>query len=113
MVYVNRGRGPLGFLKKRETVDFPTDPSTCAKPWNSLYVDPDGETHPCCYLSPVYGNLFDTEFKALWNGDQAQALRKAMLEKAPPQACRDCYEFNRHNPAIMVQLDPEELTTDD
>lgn len=113
MVYVNRGRGPLGFLKRREAVDFPTDPSTCEKPWTSLYVDPDGETHPCCYLSPVYGNLFEAGFEELWNGEKAQALRRAMIDNSPPQACRDCYEFNRHNPAIMIQLDPEGQKTDD
>jgi radical SAM protein with 4Fe4S-binding SPASM domain len=105
MVYINRGRGLLGFLEEPEAVDFPTDPSTCVKPWSGLYVDPDGETHPCCYLSPVYGNLFETPFEELWNGAPAQALRKAMIEKTPPQPCRDCYEFNRHQPSVMIQLD--------
>ncbi len=107
MVYLNRGRGVLGFLKEREPVDFPTDPSLCVKPWTSIYVEPDGQVRPCCYLSPVYGNLYDESFEQLWNGVEAQRLRAAMKEKDPPPACRDCYEFNRDDPSIMIQLDFE------
>jgi radical SAM protein with 4Fe4S-binding SPASM domain len=107
MVYNNRGRGPLGFLKKREPVDFPTDPSTCMKAWSSLYIEPDGEVRPCCYLSPVYGNLYEQNWEEIWNGNQALGLRRAMLEKSVPPACRDCYEFNRHDPSIMIRLDFE------
>jgi radical SAM protein with 4Fe4S-binding SPASM domain len=107
MVYANRGRGPLGLFKKREPVDFPTDPSTCLKPWSSVYIEPDGEVRPCCYLSPVYGNLYQEPFDEIWNGEKAIGLRKAMHDKDLPLACRDCYEFNRHDPSIMINLDFE------
>ena len=107
MVYVNRGRGVLGFLKEREPIDFPIDPSLCMKPWTSIYVEPDGEVRPCCYLSPVYGNLYEKSFEELWNGVEAQRQRAAMIQKEPPAACRDCYEFNRDDPSIMIQLDFE------
>ncbi len=107
MVYVNRGRGILGFLKEREPIDFPIDPSLCMKPWNSIYVEPDGQVRPCCYLSPVYGNLYEKSFEQLWNGVEAQSLRAAMIQKDPPAPCRDCYEFNRDDPSIMIQLDFE------
>ncbi len=107
MVYVNRGRGLLGFLKEPEPIDFPTDPSLCLKPWTSIYVEPDGQVRPCCYASPVYGILYVKSFEELWNGVEAQSLRAAMKQKDPPVACRDCYEFNRDNPSIMIQLDFE------
>ncbi|MFB3902077.1 MAG: radical SAM protein [Acidobacteriota bacterium] len=107
MVYANRGRGVLGFLKEREPVDFPTDPSSCLKPWTSIYVEPDGRVRPCCYLSPVYGNLYEQSFEGIWNGPEAQTLRAALKEKEPPAACRNCYEFNRDDPSIMIQLDFE------
>ncbi|UCF35714.1 MAG: hypothetical protein JSU96_12845 [Acidobacteriota bacterium] len=32
-------------------------------------------------------------------------LRQAMLDRTPPEACRKCYEFNRHRPDIMISLD--------
>jgi radical SAM protein with 4Fe4S-binding SPASM domain len=107
MVYANRGRGMLGFLKEREPIDFPTDPSSCLKPWTSIYVEPDGQVRPCCYLSPVYGNLYEKNLEQLWNGVEAQSLRAAMKAKDLPPACRDCYEFNRDDPSIMIQLDFE------
>jgi radical SAM protein with 4Fe4S-binding SPASM domain len=107
MVYVNRGRGPLSFLKQREPVDFPTDPSLCAKPWTSVYIEPDGRLRPCRYLGPVYGSLHQKSFTELWNGAEARSLRSWMKEKDPPSVCRDCYEFNRDNPAIMIPLDLE------
>lgn len=107
MVYTNRGRGLLGFLKKREPVDFPTDPSLCLKPWTSIYVEPDGRVHPCCYRSPVYGSLYEKSLEELWNGPEAQNLRAAMKGKEPPSSCRACYEFNRDDPSIMIQLDFE------
>lgn len=107
MVYANRGRGLFGFLKAREPFDFPIDPSLCMKPWTSLYIEPDGEVRPCCYLSPIYGNLYEKGFERLWNGTEAQRHRTAMIHKDPPAACRECYEFNRHNPLIMIQLDCE------
>ena len=104
MVYLNRGRGLVGLLKKREQQDFPTDPSTCRKPWSSVYIEPDGEVRPCCYLSPVLGNLYDTVFPEVWNSPSAQELRSGMIRKDLPETCRSCYEFNRHDPSIMVNL---------
>lgn len=52
----------------------------------------------------MYGNIYETDFPALWNGKEAVKLRHRMAERRPPQLCRDCYEFNRHNPAIMIQV---------
>ncbi|RPI22698.1 MAG: radical SAM protein [Acidobacteria bacterium] len=109
MVYLNRGRGLLSFLKEREAVDFPTEPSLCQKPWTSIYVEPDGQVRPCCYLSPVYGNLYEKSFEEVWNGSEAQSLRAAMVSHYPPRQCRHCYEFNRDDPSIMIQLDFEHL----
>lgn len=107
IVYVNRGHGLLGFLKERERIGFQTDPSQCLKPWTSIYVEPDGQVRPCCYPSSVYGNLYELSFDQLWNGAEAQDLRFAMQQKDPLADCRDCYEYNRDDPSIMIQLDFE------
>ncbi|MBI4444457.1 MAG: radical SAM protein [Acidobacteria bacterium] len=104
MVYVNRGKKLGRLLRKKEVLDFPTDPSTCLKPWNSIFIEPDGEVRPCCYPSPVYGNIYETGFLSLWNGEAAQSLRRSMIAKDLPKACAKCYEFNRHNPQVMIQL---------
>lgn len=105
MVYVNRGNPLLKALRSEEPDDFPTDPSTCLKPWASLYVEPDGEVRPCCYQSPILGNLYQSSFEEIWNGSRAVGLRQSMLDRNPPEECRNCYEFNRHRPEIMVSLD--------
>jgi radical SAM protein with 4Fe4S-binding SPASM domain len=103
-VYINRGAMWKRLFRKEEDIDFPTDPSSCMKPWASLFVEPDGETRPCCYPSPVYGNLFESSFEEIWNGREAQQLRQSMIENKPPEQCQNCYEFNRHRPEIMIEL---------
>lgn len=108
MVYTNRGNRWTQFLRREEPIDFPTNPSDCRKPWCSLYVEPDGEVRPCCYQSPVYGNLFEEGFETIWNGANARQLRRPMITRNPPSLCRDCYEFNRHRPEIMIQIEANE-----
>lgn len=107
MVYASRPSRWKSLLGREEKVDFPIDPSTCLKPWSSIYVEPDGEVRPCCYASPILGNLLERDFPSIWNGDEAQSLRRSMIQKDPPALCRDCYEFNRHDPSIMIQIKEE------
>lgn len=105
MVYINRGNPILNFFRRESRDDFPTDPATCTRPWNSIYIEPDGEARPCCYQSPVLGNIYEQGFEKIWNGPEARALRQAMVEGNPPRLCVECYEFNRHRPEIMIDLD--------
>jgi radical SAM protein with 4Fe4S-binding SPASM domain len=105
MVYLNRGSRWLSLFRGKEELDFPTDPSTCLKPWSSVFIEPDGEVRPCCYLSPVLGDIYNLDFRAIWNGEKAQALRRGMINGNLPHLCKECYEFNRHNPEIMITLE--------
>ena len=105
MVYINRGNPLKRLFRRDEPENFPTDPSTCMKPWSSLYVEPDGEVRPCCYQSPVLGNIYEESFEEIWNGSRARELRLSMIDRTPPQPCVQCYEFNRHRPEIMIALD--------
>ena len=95
----------LRLIRGKEKLDFPTDPSSCRKPWSSVFIEPDGEVRPCCYQSPVLGNIHTEDFEDIWNGERAQALRREMVSGDLPQPCRDCYEFNRHDPEIMVSVE--------
>ncbi len=104
MVYVNRGNPLLRLFRGAEQLDFPTDPSTCMKPWSSIFIEPDGEVRPCCYLSPSLGDIYRQDFRDIWNGEKAQALRASMAAGEPPRLCQECYEFNRHDPEIMISL---------
>ena len=57
----------------------------------------DGSVTPCCYLRPdmgetfVMGNVFDTQFAAIWRGEKYRAFRAQMLtgrESMP--VCNKC-----------------------
>jgi len=104
MVYINRGSRWLRLFRGSELLDFPTDPSTCLKPWTSIFIEPDGEVRPCCYPSPVFGNIYTQDFRDIWNSEEAQSLRQGMITGNPPKLCKNCYEFNRHKPEIMISL---------
>src|SRR4029079_12447050 len=58
----------------------------CTMAWDHAVVNVDGSVTPCCYLRPdmgdafVMGNVFETEFLAIWRGERYRAFRAAMLD---------------------------------
>jgi len=57
-----------------------TQPVPCYAGWASGQIMPDGEVWFCCIRGESIGNLRDVDydFRALWRGDQAVALRERM-----------------------------------
>lgn len=57
-----------------------TQPMPCYAGWASGQIMPDGEVWFCCIRGETIGNLRDVDydFRALWRGDQAVALRERM-----------------------------------
>ena len=57
----------------------------CTMAWDHAVVNVDGSVTPCCYLRPdmgdafVMGNVFETDFDAIWRGEKYRAFRAAML----------------------------------
>ena len=67
----------------------------CPYPWTSLVVASNGDVVSCCrdlQHKTVLGNLFQSDLQAIWNGEPAQALRKALAADSPGTvaACRHC-----------------------
>jgi len=55
----------------------------CARLWDSVVVNQDGEVAPCCYdtnASMQLGNAFEEDLKIIWNSPKYQQLRQAVNE---------------------------------
>ena len=57
----------------------------CLIPWFSTYITATGNVLPCCFLTDendesVMGNIYDSSFDAIWNGEQYKKFRKQLRE---------------------------------
>ncbi|MCL4198870.1 MAG: SPASM domain-containing protein [Phycisphaerales bacterium] len=92
------------------------DASTCSHPWSYCYITYDGRVGFCDHLigphgDPyIMGDLCESSFESIWNGDAWQRLRAEHAGRRRPDAplfaeCAWCYR-NRHVDFEHV-LDPE------
>jgi radical SAM protein with 4Fe4S-binding SPASM domain len=66
----------------------------CFSPWQTMPVDVEGNVTLCdCQPDYVIGNLFQSPFSEIWNGENFQRYRAAMLSQKPPEACKICPRF--------------------
>lgn len=59
----------------------------CRAPWEWALITTNGEVLPCCFGAPPVGNLNDSSFEEIWNGEPLQSLRKSISENRIPKAC--------------------------
>jgi len=64
----------------------------CTTPLYSTYIDARGRVYPCCFLlntNHVMGNIFETSFDAIWNGEQYRTFRQQLASSRPkiPGCC--------------------------
>lgn len=72
--------------------------SACYRPWTSTYVTANGNVLPCCispfstenYSELILGNVFETPFPAIWNGEKYIARRSALSTARPLHPCELC-----------------------
>lgn len=67
----------------------------CRWPWVSCFITVEGFVTPCCVQGSDpkiinFGNIFDKDFKEIWNGAPYQDFRRQLKSKSPPENCRDC-----------------------
>ena len=57
-----------------------------------LKVIPTGQVYPCCRGPEelIMGNLLETPFEDIWNGDAFRAFRRKMHNRNYPRCCRSC-----------------------
>jgi len=74
--------------------DFSPRKSNCYWMFDSAYITYDGYMTPCC-LRPnhwVYnfGNVKESHFKDIWNGEKAREFRRTHLLRTPNELCDRC-----------------------
>jgi radical SAM protein with 4Fe4S-binding SPASM domain len=69
----------------------------CTMAWDHTVVNVDGSVTPCCYLRPdmgdefIMGNVFETPFDEIWQGERYRAFREAMLDgRESMRVCNRC-----------------------
>jgi radical SAM protein with 4Fe4S-binding SPASM domain len=67
----------------------------CNWPWKSAYISSNGDVVPCCILADSdtvkMGNVFEQDFKDIWNSEAYQTLRKQIRDHDLPHFCTNCY----------------------
>ena len=66
----------------------------CYRLWSGCVIDIHGDVMPCCYdksKQHVLGNILRQPLRAIWQGEQAQAFRRAVLtHRAAIEMCTNC-----------------------
>jgi len=66
----------------------------CVSLWQTLPVNVDGEVYLCdCRPDKIAGNLIETPFEEIWNGELFREHRSGMRTKNAPKICRICPRF--------------------
>jgi radical SAM protein with 4Fe4S-binding SPASM domain len=89
------GTEPGASLKPKST-DRPW--SLCRRPWTLMYFTAHGRAMPCCiapfsmrgYDSFTLGDATQQTVREIWNGNDYQQFRRALMSDDPPKPCANC-----------------------
>lgn len=80
------------------------DGITCAAPWVHMYIEPNGQVHPCCTTIPVvYGNTNNNSLEEIWNSDAAVEFRDKLLRGEKQEVCKFCYDQESHTTVMSLR----------
>ena len=104
----NNQTGFLSIPKKTTSSKY----RLCPYPWFSFIVASSGDVVACCRdleRKTVLGNLFETDFNDIWNGEKTRTLRRDLIEKHPERqkACAQCdmpYDASKISFRNMIRL---------
>jgi len=72
-----------------------TKSKKCSWPWDSSFIASNGDVVPCCIIADSdtakMGNVFETDFAEIWNGQPYQELRQRISDHDLPDYCKNCY----------------------
>jgi radical SAM protein with 4Fe4S-binding SPASM domain len=67
----------------------------CPLAWKSSYIAANGDVVPCCIIADAdvvkMGNVFEQDFKEIWNSEVYQELRSRIANHDLPDYCKHCY----------------------
>lgn len=74
---------------------------TCAWPWGAAFIASNGSVVPCCMVADpniaTMGNVFEQEFKDIWNQEPYVELRKNLKCGSIPEFCQHCYQRSEND----------------
>ena len=80
--------------------DIKPKPQMCFWPWVSCFITLDGDLAPCCMINQnirdtlidsfSFGNLFQQDFKEIWNNERAKQFRAQLTTGKLPNMCISC-----------------------
>lgn len=77
--------------------DYYSSDHPCPWPWTSAFIAANGDVVPCCIIADsdiaFMGNLFEEDFRTIWNGEAYRALRDRIRTNDIPEYCRGCYKL--------------------
>ncbi|WP_155309667.1 radical SAM protein [Desulfosarcina ovata] len=62
----------------------------CRRPWNTCFVDVNGNVSLCCFGSPSLGNLNEKSFDDCWFGPLATKIRETVNTEKEIRQCKKC-----------------------
>lgn len=67
----------------------------CHWPWVSCFITVEGYVTSCCVQGSNpqiinFGNIFEQDFRDIWNSQHYQDFRRQLKSKYPPEICKDC-----------------------
>jgi len=84
-----------GLRMKIVSHDYYSSDRPCPWPWTSAYIAANGDVVPCCIIADssiaCMGNLFEENFRTIWNNEAYRELRRRIGTNDLPRYCRDCY----------------------
>jgi len=83
-----------GLWMRIPTLKQNTKHTTCTEPWTTITINAKGNVTPCCAIYDVFfGNVYEQDFKEIWNSPQFVGWRKKMKSNNPPNQCLNCHFF--------------------
>lgn len=72
----------------------PREHTHCVSLWQTLPVNVEGNVYLCdCRPDKIAGNLIESSFEEIWNGELFREYRLGMRKKTVPERCRICPRF--------------------
>jgi MoaA/NifB/PqqE/SkfB family radical SAM enzyme len=87
------GETPFDILQNNADVVELFHPGFCISAAVTVLVEWDGTLVPCCRDRIVMGNLYESRFGDLWNGERMQRLRESFFKGELRPFCRQCMDF--------------------
>jgi radical SAM protein with 4Fe4S-binding SPASM domain len=78
----------------------------CKQAWRSAVIRTNGDVVPCCGSGQnlSLGNLNNSSFREIWNGNEFLKLRRGLLAGNPPDYCLNCTSYKTLYGGVVDEL---------